>query len=93
LALEKFSFNIFYNTIKYYEMLHTRVAIDKIRFLLSPSGNGRKTLAFSPQNGIFAWLRPAKRDDRQAQRRNNASQKLCASVPLTLKLSALADSS
>jgi len=30
---------------------------------------------------------------RQAQRRDNASQKLCASVPLTLKLSALADSS
>jgi hypothetical protein len=28
--------------------------------LLSPSGNGRKTLAFSPQNGIFASLRLAK---------------------------------
>jgi len=27
--------------------------------------------------------------DRQAQRRNNESQKLCASVPLTLKLSLL----
>jgi len=44
------------------------------------------------------WQRPACRQtglsaDRQAQRRNNASQELCASVPLTLKISALADSS
>jgi len=40
------------------------------------------------------WQRPACRQtglsaDRQAQRRNNESQKLCASVPLTLKLSLL----
>jgi len=43
-----------------------KIALHEAIFLLSPSGNGRKTLAFSPQNGIFAWLRPAERDLRCA---------------------------
>jgi len=50
------------------------------RDLLSPSGNGRKTLAFSPQNGIFAWLRPAHKEEIMSLK-NSVPLCLCAFDP------------